>query len=420
MNALFKTSGFFAFISMIFLNAFVDLGHKIIIQNTLFKIYDGSTQVILTAIVNGLILLPFILMFTPSGFLADRFKKPIIMKCAALVAVVLALIITTSYYLGWFELAFAMTFMLAVQSAFYSPAKYGYIREIAGKHHLASANGFVQSVTIIAILLGMFVFSILFENILANNDFNSESDIIRIIAPIGWLLVLGSILELYFAFKLPNFKQAESSEAFNWQHYKSGRALQLNLNLIRENSLIWSSILGLSVFWGVSQVVLATFPAFAKEVLAVNNTIVIQGLLACSGLGIVAGSLFAGKVSSHHIETRLIPLGAMGMVITLFLLPQLSSLVLLASNILAFGFFGGLFIIPLNALIQFHARSEQLGTVLAGNNWVQNSVMITFLIATAVASIAGIHSQIILNLLAVITLFGTLYTVWKIKTLTKA
>jgi len=166
MNTLFKTPGFIAFIAMIFLNAFVDLGHKIIIQNTVFKVYDGSTQVILTAIVNGLILLPFILLFTPSGFLSDRFNKPKIMRWAAIAAVGITLLITTSYYLGWFKLAFAMTFLLAVQSTFYSPAKYGYIREIAGKHNLTSANGIVQSVTIIAILLGMFAFSILFEIIL--------------------------------------------------------------------------------------------------------------------------------------------------------------------------------------------------------------------------------------------------------------
>jgi len=414
MNSLLKTTGFLAFISMIFLNAFVDLGHKIIIQNTVFKIYDGSTQVILTAIINGLILLPFILMFTPSGFLADRFKKPLIMKAAALVAVVFTLIITASYYFGWFELAFAMTFMLAVQSAFYSPAKYGYIREIAGKHNLATANSFVQSTTIVAILLGMFVFSILFENTLVNTTFSSEADIIQLIAPIGWLLVLGSLLELYFAFKLPTFELTKSSETFNWPQYRTGKTLQSNLKLIRADSVIWLSIIGLSVFWGVSQVVLATFPAFAKEILAVNSTIVIQGLLACSGLGIVAGSLFAGKVSKNYIETGLIPVGALGMVVTLFLLPQLSSLSLLAVNILAFGFFGGLFIIPLNSLIQFHSRSEQLGTVLAGNNWVQNVVMLSFLAITVAFSFTGTHSKVILNLLTIVTLLGAGYTVWKL------
>lgn len=414
MNSLFKTTGFIAFISMIFLNAFVDLGHKIIIQNTVFKVYDGSTQVILTAIINGLILLPFILLFTPSGFLADRFKKPKIMQWAALLAVVISLVITASYYLAWFKLAFAMTFLLAAQSAFYSPAKYGYIREIAGKNHLTLANGVVQSITIVAILLGMFVFSVLFENALAGHDFSSEAAIIRTIAPLGWLLVAGSLIEFYFALRLPNIEHPINTQPFDWQHYRTGRALRNNFKLLRFDTVIWLSIIGLSVFWGVSQVVLATFPAFAKEVLSIDNTIVIQGLLACSGIGIVGGSLLAGKISDRYIESGLIPLGALGMVVTLFFLPQLTSTSLFALDILAFGFFGGLFIVPLNALIQFHAKAHQLGTVLAGNNWIQNVVMLTFLALTVVFSLVDVSSKSLLNLLTIVTLIGASYTVWKL------
>jgi acyl-[acyl-carrier-protein]-phospholipid O-acyltransferase/long-chain-fatty-acid--[acyl-carrier-protein] ligase len=76
MDKLFKITGFTPFILIIFLNAYVDLGHKILIQNTVFKIYDGQTQIILTAIVNGLILLPFVLLFTPAGYLSDRSHSP--------------------------------------------------------------------------------------------------------------------------------------------------------------------------------------------------------------------------------------------------------------------------------------------------------------------------------------------------------
>ena len=414
MTSLFKTKGFFAFISMIFLNAFVDLGHKIIIQNTIFKVYDGSTQVILTAIINGLILLPFVLLFTPSGYLADRFNKPKIMRWSALLAVGLTLLITLSYYLGWFEFAFAMTFMLAVQSAFYSPAKYGYIREIAGKNNLTSANGFVQSVTIIAILLGMFIFSILFETILADQNYQSEIDIIKLIAPLGWVLVAGSLIELYFSSRLPSLITPVLKDAFDWKQYRTGRALSSNLKLLRADAVIWLSIVGLSVFWGVSQVVLAAFPAFAKETLFIDSTIVIQGLLACSGIGIVAGSLLAGKISNHYIESGLIPLGAVGMVGALFLLPQISSALWLSLDILAFGFFGGLFIVPLNSLIQFHARAPQLGTVLAGNNWVQNVVMLSFLAITVAFSLADFSSKLLLELLTVVTAVGAFYTVWKL------
>jgi len=140
MIQLFRIAGFLPFVAVVFLNAFVDLGHKIIIQNTLFKAFEGSAQVLLTAIVNALILLPFVLLFTPSGFLADKFAKNRVMRISAWVAVLLTLGITACYYLGWFWPAFGMTFLLAAQSAIYSPAKYGYIKEIVGKEALATAR----------------------------------------------------------------------------------------------------------------------------------------------------------------------------------------------------------------------------------------------------------------------------------------
>ncbi|WP_419626675.1 hypothetical protein, partial [Thiolapillus sp.] len=105
MDGLIKLRGFIPFILIIFLNAFVDLGYKILIQNTIFKVYDGQTQIILSAVVNALILLPFVLLFSPSGFLADRFRKPRVMQASAAVAVALTLLITLSYYLGWFRVS---------------------------------------------------------------------------------------------------------------------------------------------------------------------------------------------------------------------------------------------------------------------------------------------------------------------------
>ena len=152
MLKLLKIRGFAAYLLIAFLNAFTDLGHKIIIQNTIFKFYDGTTQVVLTALVNACIVLPFVLFFTPTGFLADKFPKERIIQVAAACAIPLTGVITLSYYMGWFELAFAMTLLLGVQAAFYSPAKYGYIKELTGKENIANANAYVQAITIIAIL----------------------------------------------------------------------------------------------------------------------------------------------------------------------------------------------------------------------------------------------------------------------------
>ena len=178
-KSIWKVTGFFPYIIVVFLNAFTDLGHKIIIQNTVFKIYDGQTQIILTAIVNGLILLPFILLFSPSGFLSDKYSKNRVMRLAAWAAVLITLGITWAYYSGAFELAFFLTFILAIQSALYSPAKYGYIKELVGSNYLSLGNGIVQAVTTVAILGGIFVYSIFFENYLENFSYSDTSEVLR-------------------------------------------------------------------------------------------------------------------------------------------------------------------------------------------------------------------------------------------------
>lgn len=403
-TAVYRQPGFIAFLSVVFINAMVDLGHKIVIQNTVFKIYDDAQQVMLTAIVNGLILLPFILVFTPSGFLADRFSKPKIMQWSAIAAIVITLLITLGYYQGWFLFTFIMTFILALQSAIYSPAKYGYIREIAGDNHLAAGNALVQATTIVAILSGIFIFSVLFELHLHNHLYQSEQDIIRLIAPIGWILVVLSIIEWRLAVRLPKLISNKNNNAFNWQHYRQGKLLKGNLRTITNMPIIWLSILGLSLFWGVSQTLLATFPAFAKIVLDENNTVIIQGLLACSGIGVIIGSLIAGKLANDDTSKRLIITGYIGLISILFLLPYFGSIIGFATAIFSFGIFGGLIIVPLNTIIQHHAPSDQLGTILAGNNWLQNIVMISFLVLTMLAALFNTNSKLLIQILAFIAL----------------
>lgn len=73
-KSFLKIYGLIPFLLIAFINAFVDLGHKIIIQNTIYKAYEGSEQLFLNTIVNALILLPFILILSPSGFVGRKIK----------------------------------------------------------------------------------------------------------------------------------------------------------------------------------------------------------------------------------------------------------------------------------------------------------------------------------------------------------
>ena len=95
----------------------------------------------------------------------------------------------------------------------------------------------------------------------------------------------------------------------------------------------------------------------------------------------------------------------------LFLLPQLSSQFGLILCFGFIGFSGGLFIVPLFALIQFHAGEHELGKILAGNNLSQNIGMVSFLVLTVLASVYGVQAVGLLYFIAFIALFGGLVTV---------
>jgi len=410
MKHLFKIRGFLPYIIIVFLNAMTDLGHKIILQNTIFKSYSGSDLIILTAIVNALILLPFIFLFSPSGYISDKYPKTKVIKYSSLLAIAITILILISYYFGMFWIAFGLTFILAAQSAIYSPAKYGLIKEMVGSSNIASANGVVQSVTVVSILLGAVVYSIFFESLVS--DISSTSAILKQVAPLAFLLIGASIFEYMLASMLD--KKLPSSSAkkapFKPKLYFNFTYLKKNLRNIHESKIVWESIIGLSVLWGISQVVVAIFGEYLKSSLDITNTITAQGLLTLSGLGIIAGSLFAGAVSKKFIEIGVIPLGALGLTLTLFIIPTLSDLYIIGLTLFAFGFFAGLIMVPLNSLIQFFTPNKELGVVLAGSNFMQNLFMFIFLIITALFGYFNLSSTTLFYLIATVAAAGFIYT----------
>ena len=403
------SQGFYRYLLIVFINAFIDLGHKILIQNTIFKLYDGPQQIFLMAVTNALILLPFILCFSPAGLISDRYAKSSVIFGSIGMAIPVTLGITFCYYQGYFWPAFWLTFILALQSAFYSPAKYGYIRDLLGKKALGKGNGFVQSTTIVAILAGVFIFSVLFESVLPTGPL-THSLILHTLTPIGWLLVALALSQWLLAMNLPKHTPEHPSntplvDTYRWSYIKK------ELGILTQFPLILLSILCISLFMGINQVILAIFGAYLKDVAGVTNTIIAQGLMAMAGIGIVIGSLLAGRLSRRVLALGLIPIGAMGVSLHLLLLPLLHQPLLLGLLFGSYGLFGGLFLVPLHALIQYCSPERHLGQVLAGSNLIQNSIMSLFLGITIGFSALNMTSIPMFYLMAVISILGTIYVV---------
>lgn len=396
------------FLLVVFLNAFSDLGHKINIQNTIFKTYDGSEQIVLTAVVNALMLLPFILAFSPSAFLSSRFDKARILQVSSFVAIIITLLITLSYYNGWFWLAFAFTFAMALQSAFYSPAKYAYLKELLGESKLSVANGALQAVTTVAILAGIIVYTLFFES-MVGDEFRRSEEIIERIAPLGWLLVAGSVLEFLLSLRLTRLRSYEGRR-FSFRRYIKLFYLRKNLKTITRKRDLLSLVFALSIFWSISQVILAIFGEYVKTNLGITNAIFVQGVMASSIIGIVAGSLIVARLSRYYINVGFASIGAVMVASLTLLLSMTQNSYLLALEFVLFGFFSGFIIVPLNAKMQFIAPNIHLGSILAGNNFIQTLFMFASLMLTTLFAYFGADAKVLFYAmsLAGVLLFVTL------------
>ena len=415
-SVLRERAGVFAiYLVVLFINAFVDLGHKIIIQNTIFMIYGEQTQLILTAIVNAMVLAPFILLFTLAGHLSDRFAKPLIMPWSAFAAVLITLAITYCYYQGAYKSAFAFTLLLATQSAIYSPAKYGYIRECLKKAGLSIGNAYTSAVTLTSILLGTVFFSYLFELYLELKEYSTPEEILLHIAPLGWVLVGLSMVELLATFGVRFYATKFSEVKLSVQKLIRLHYLINNMRAIKGNQIIWFSIWGTAIFWGMSQNLVAVIPALAKVNLGVTSPLLVNAMLALSIIGIMVGAYLSARKSVNSVKINNIYTGSatitvcailVPIVSTLGFIPNSTALIIVSALILLFGVGAGMMLVPLNALIQAHSAKDSLGSVLAGKNWIQNSAMIGLLLLTVLLARNNVNSVYILYLNALIAVVG--------------
>ena len=403
-----KVKGLLPFLLVAFLNTFIDFGYLIIVQNTILQHYEGFNLVLLRSLTFLLFFLPFIIVFTPAGFVADKYPKNQVIQRSNLFAIFLSILFVISFIQNWFFVALAMVFLLGLQSTFLSPAKYGYVKELVGDRRLTQANGLLQAAMIFGVLMSVIVFSNKLE---INITHKLEASIHN---PAVWLLLGASLIAAFFAYQLPQLSPNKPKKTFHKKDYLKGKTQQHSLRLIRRHPYIWLSIIGLAVFWAILFSLLSMYPSFAQNTLQIHSAATIQWLMAMIGFGLIAGSMIAGRVSRNHIETGLVPVGAIGVTLSLVLMRLFESSLYQGLNFLFLGLMGGFFIIPLHALMQYHTRNYQLGRILSAKNFFKFSIVTVLLLVTSTLNYKGVSSSHILSGLFVVALLGSLYTIIKI------
>lgn len=411
---LSQFKGHIPFMLLIFLNAFVDLNHKILIADTLYKtVQNGQTLTSLLALLNALVLVPYIIFFTPTGFVADKFSKAKVMRATAAAAIPITLGITLCYYAGWFWPAYMGTLLLAIQSAFNSPAKYGYIKELYGKNHLTQANAVVQPLVIIAILSGSLIPTIFFQILVkgAHLSIVNTTTVLQAMAPLGWLMVILSCIETACTYAMPQYAPADPKAVFKVKDYFTAKYAKDYIVASYNNRPVFGSIIGLSIFMAVSNVMLATYPAYLKAHMEGVSVVFSQLPVALASFGILFGAWYAGRVSRGFIETGIIPLASILFSWCVYYVPMLNNKTSIIMMFITLGVFCGALLVPLNALIQFHASKKDLGKTLATNNLIQNIFMLSALILTAILPTMGVSLAHIFKLLFMLSLCASIFAI---------
>jgi MFS family permease len=281
---------------------------------------------------------------------------------------------------------------VGIGAALYSPAKYGILTECLPSHRLVWANGWMEGLTVAAIILGAILGGLLMghrvdEQViqqLSRLDFNGSIDT----APeFGifitlWLYFLAALLN-YFIPKLPI------------EHNLTKRTPGFLLaDFWHSFLLLWKDPLGqvslavTSLFWGAGTSLRFIILAWSAVALKFDLEQATQ-LTALVAVGLAIGSVIAAKAVPLEHAVKVLPLGiAMGLVVLGMVLVTKWWVAVLM--LIVIGSLAGSFLIPMNALLQH--RGHQLmgsGHSIAVQNFNENLSIILMLGAYALMIDAG-------------------------------
>ena len=108
-------------------------------------------------------ILPFLVFAAPAGYLADRFSKRNVMVVCKVAEIVVISLGITAILLGNAYLMFVVLFLLGGQASMFITSKLGAIPELVRSDKIASANGVINMVSMVAIILGSLAGGILYD-----------------------------------------------------------------------------------------------------------------------------------------------------------------------------------------------------------------------------------------------------------------
>jgi acyl-[acyl-carrier-protein]-phospholipid O-acyltransferase/long-chain-fatty-acid--[acyl-carrier-protein] ligase len=353
------------------------------------------------SIISAIFILPFLLFSGYAGQLADVYSKRTVLVVTKSLEIVAATLGFAAFLLGHLEITYAVLFLIALQATFFSPAKYGILPEMLPDRDLSRANGVLEMSTFVAIVVGVAGGSFMFD---------AWHDRLWII---GIVVIAVAVVGTALSFRIPRVPASldgARQSVVGRIDRNPWREIGLGLKRLRTDRVLWLTVLGISYFWFLGSLLQTVMILFGTQVMGLGDRWV--GILVTSAaIGIGIGSMVAGRLSGDKVELGLAPIGSIGMGLFAILLSRSGhSFTLAAINLALVGFFGGLFAVPLNALLQQRSGDQEKGRLMATNNFLNTvGILLSAVALWLCGTVLRMTPDRIVLVFGIITLISSVY-----------
>ncbi len=310
--------------------------------------------------------LPWAIFCTLAGYLADKYSKRTSLVWWKVAEVLITGVALGGFWIGthghptlgpWIVLS--TVFLMGTHSAFFVPAKYGVMPEIIPAHQLSKANGILESLSFLAVILGTVSGGVL------SYRYHGQEEVIGVI--LFSLAGVGAVASFF----IRTVPAANPERTF--PRYLYGPLVK-NVRTLFGDARLRLAIVGIAFFTFVVAFMRAAVYMLGESQNPRWDELKTSAVVGTVALGIGLGSPLAGWLSGRRVELRLVPIGAVGMIVAcaaagIFI----DDVPLLVGSIIAVGFFTGFYIVPLFTLLQHRAPKTSKGDMIATSNCVNIS-----------------------------------------------
>ncbi len=371
----------------LFITQFLGAFHDNLFKNALVALllYGVTLQVegdpkIWVTMAAAVFIFPYMIFSATAGQLADKYPKDRIIRVIKLAEIGIALGGIAAIFSGSAILSFIVLFALGTQSAFFGPSKYSILPDHLEEKELIGGNALINTGTFLAILIGTISGTLLITMTYG-------------MTIVGIIMLFSAIIGYLSSRFIPATpaRAPELKVDFN----PIVETVAIVKNVFKQRPMVTRSVLGASWFYLMGSMFMAQFPSYTKEALGADET-VLAFFLTIFSVGIAIGGLLNNRLLKGRVEAVYVPLALLAMSlfsIDLFFaspsvlasgeLLSLSEFLGVLSNwrimfdILMIAICGGLYVVPLNAIIQHYTDPKGRARVIAGSAII-DSLFIVF------------------------------------------